>query len=104
MLVIEIDGDTRVSQQDYDTRRTAFLVSQGYHVVRFTNSDVMTNLEGVVRPLQAVIDIASLPSPLRGRSEEHTSELQSLMRISSAVFCLKKQTNYKYVILKTNSL
>src|SRR3546814_4778609 len=28
-----------------------------------------------------------------GRSEEHTSELQSLMRISYAVFCLKKQTN-----------
>src|SRR3546814_10888654 len=28
----------------------------------------------------------------RGRSEEHTSELQSLMRISYAVFCLKKQT------------
>src|SRR3546814_1515015 len=31
--------------------------------------------------------------PVRGRSEEHTSELQSLMRISSAVFCLKKKTN-----------
>src|SRR3546814_8431349 len=31
--------------------------------------------------------------PGRGaRSEEHTSELQSLMRISSAVFCLKKKT------------
>src|SRR3546814_6505790 len=28
----------------------------------------------------------------RGRSEEHTSELQSLMRISSAVFCLEKKT------------
>src|SRR3546814_8613302 len=28
---------------------------------------------------------------LRARSEEHTSELQSLMRISSAVFCLKKK-------------
>src|SRR3546814_1854533 len=28
------------------------------------------------------------------RSEEHTSELQSLMRISSAVFCLKKKTSY----------
>src|SRR3546814_5340837 len=27
-----------------------------------------------------------------GRSEEHTSELQSLMRITYAVFCLKKQT------------
>src|SRR3546814_7897925 len=31
----------------------------------------------------------------RGRSEEHTSELQSLMRISYAVFCLKKKTQNK---------
>src|SRR3546814_7746131 len=30
----------------------------------------------------------------RGRSEEHTSELQSLMRISYAVFCLKKKTKH----------
>src|SRR3546814_2409070 len=34
-------------------------------------------------------DFSSLPS---SRSEEHTSELQSLMRISYAVFCLKKKT------------
>src|SRR3546814_2041223 len=33
---------------------------------------------------------AGLPTMLRNRSEEHTSELQSLMRISYAVFCLKK--------------
>src|SRR3546814_1240633 len=33
------------------------------------------------------------PGP-SGRSEEHTSELQSLMRISYAVFCLKHTTNY----------
>src|SRR3546814_8233323 len=54
------------------------------------------------------------------RSEEHTSELQSLMRISYAVFCLKKKkkqtihakqsprertniTNYKYKVNKTTS-
>src|SRR3546814_5580820 len=30
-----------------------------------------------------------------GRSEEHTSELQSLMRISYAVFCLKKKTKQR---------
>src|SRR3546814_9624128 len=36
---------------------------------------------------------------LTRRSEEHTSELQSLMRISYAVFCLKKNTKQK----KTNS-
>src|SRR3546814_2086811 len=33
--------------------------------------------------------------PGRTRSEEHTSELQSLMRISYAVFCLKKKKNIK---------
>src|SRR3546814_1278504 len=33
----------------------------------------------------------------RERSEEHTSELQSLMRISYAVFCLKKK-NHKYTV------
>src|SRR3546814_7453423 len=32
-------------------------------------------------------------APPDGRSEEHTSELQSLMRISYAVFCLKKKTS-----------
>src|SRR3546814_10463224 len=32
-------------------------------------------------------------TPKPSRSEEHTSELQSLMRISYAVFCLKKKTN-----------
>src|SRR3546814_4137512 len=31
------------------------------------------------------------------RSEEHTSELQSLMRISYAVFCLKKKTNKHHI-------
>src|SRR3546814_6373849 len=34
------------------------------------------------------------------RSEEHTSELQSLMRISYAVFCLKKKTNNKGINMK----
>src|SRR3546814_3375951 len=32
-----------------------------------------------------------MQAPTNGRSEEHTSELQSLMRISYAVFCLKKK-------------
>src|SRR3546814_9045908 len=35
-----------------------------------------------------------VPPAHPARSEEHTSELQSLMRISSAVFCLKKKTQY----------
>src|SRR3546814_10365041 len=40
---------------------------------------------------------------LRERSEEHTSELQSLMRISYAVFCLKKKTTTTDQHTKSNS-
>src|SRR3546814_2825257 len=41
---------------------------------------------------------------VRLRSEEHTSELQSLMRISYAVFCLKKKTScYRNSIYRTNT-
>src|SRR3546814_6995950 len=40
----------------------------------------------------APYDYRIAASPLAARSEEHTSELQSLMRISYAVFCLKKKT------------
>src|SRR3546814_7916315 len=39
-----------------------------------------------------------------GRSEEHTSELQSLMRISYAVFCLKKKNTTVFTILHLTSL
>src|SRR3546814_5295956 len=43
-------------------------------------------------PIVFISCFLSLLSCLYGRSEEHTSELQSLMRISYAVFCLKKNT------------
>src|SRR3546814_2617066 len=53
-------------------------------------------------PVEEIEDIDDQQDPqhrarLRGgaRSEEHTSELQSLMRISYAVFCLKKKKKHK---------
>src|SRR3546814_2176804 len=61
---------------------------------------VAAELAGVVAStstlflLLEVFDVAPVPSKIAAvtvRSEEHTSELQSLMRISYAVFCLKKK-------------
>src|SRR3546814_8097159 len=46
--------------------------------------------ESAIRQLDA-----SMTADSNWRSEEHTSELQSLMRISYAVFCLKKKKNYR---------
>src|SRR3546814_2655127 len=50
----------------------------------------LDSLVGLFRSDYAVADIATTADD---RSEEHTSELQSLMRISYAVFCLKKKNN-----------
>src|SRR3546814_10045919 len=54
---------------------------------------------GIIGLLQKLDHAAARPAPVpakptratHARSEEHTSELQSLMRISYAVFCLKKK-------------
>src|SRR3546814_3744974 len=50
-------------------------------------------IEGRDRHAHALGDVAHRQRALLHRSEEHTSELQSLMRISYAVFCLKKKIN-----------
>src|SRR3546814_2919601 len=51
---------------------------------------------GVIGATETVVGLLAIPAMLKYRSEEHTSELQSLMRISYAVFCLKKKQNYNY--------
>src|SRR3546814_3862801 len=56
-----------------------------------------------VGPRSAACALPGLPFRARTRrlrSEEHTSELQSLMRISYAVFCLKKKKQTKHTINK----
>jgi very-short-patch-repair endonuclease len=63
-LVIEIDGATHDSldAQARDTRRTAFLEHEGYRVIRFSNADVMMNLDGVLAAIRSELDAAA-PSP-----------------------------------------
>src|SRR3546814_4916066 len=52
----------------------------------------------VATPLRSAAARARCTRDGKPRSEEHTSELQSLMRISYAVFCLKKKNNTKIQI------
>jgi very-short-patch-repair endonuclease len=57
-LVIELDGDTHASAAAviHDSKRDEFLRSQGFRIIRVTNSDVTTNLEGVVLAIMAEIE------------------------------------------------
>src|SRR3546814_9520712 len=52
---------------------------------------LLKTLSAYQAPAAATIEMVEAVLLDRGRSEEHTSELQSLMRISYAVFCLKKK-------------
>ena len=52
-LIIEIDGDSHASQEEYDQRRTKWLDENGYRVVRFTNDDVVNNLDGAMEAIRA---------------------------------------------------
>src|SRR3546814_2341307 len=65
-----------------------------YSTVPVTVSYVASRMGvGVVGVSMGLLSAGHAVGGALGRSEEHTSELQSLMRISYAVFCLKKKKN-----------
>ena len=63
-LVIEIDGETHDVDDKAEAIRTAYLNRRGYPVVRFSNRDVMANMEGVLMMLsQALREARQAPLP-----------------------------------------
>src|SRR3546814_10035648 len=67
------------------------------HIIRHASDDMLVMQEEVTGPILPLRNYARIEDAIAAihrhapRSEEHTSELQSLMRISYAVFCLKKK-------------
>jgi len=57
-IVIEVDGGSHGedNQMAADMRRTAFLSSHGYRVLRFWNNDVLSNMEGVMTVIHQAIE------------------------------------------------
>ncbi|MDD5466176.1 MAG: endonuclease domain-containing protein [Anaerolineales bacterium] len=51
-LVIELDGGVHRGQMEYDQDRTAWLNSQGYRVIRFSNHEVRYQLEAVLEAIR----------------------------------------------------
>ena len=47
-LIIELDGSQHLEQEEHDGKRTKYLESQGYKVIRFWNNDVLNNIDGVI--------------------------------------------------------
>jgi very-short-patch-repair endonuclease len=76
-LVIELDGDTHAGREGYDAARTHFLESKGYRVVRYTNLEVMQNLDGVLQHLSSVIDAMRPPLPTLSPEGERANQRNS---------------------------
>src|SRR3546814_4220845 len=88
-------GDMLLNSWDRDPAKLAISFPSGTRTYDELVANVLLRARGLwaqgVRPRQHVGIL--MPSGIEFlRSEEHTSELQSLMRISYAVFCLKKKT------------
>jgi len=80
-LVVELDGGQHAEQRPYDKRRDAWLVSQGFRVLRFPDNYVLTNLEGTLETIWRALGRdqdnkqrvtafpLTLPSPTKGRGK-----------------------------------
>ena len=70
-LVIEVDGITHGFKLAEDKRRTDDLRQAGFNVLRFTDEEVLTNIQGVAKEIERVIDdIEPPPTPASGGQRE----------------------------------
>ncbi len=66
-VVVEIDGYSHEADPVRDKTRDEYLSSLGYMVMRFTNDDVMNNVEGVVAAIGVALADRPTPNPSRRR-------------------------------------
>ena len=73
-LVVEVDGPSHDVQVEYDCARTELIEGQGYRVIRFSNMDVLQNLEDVLATIGQVLTEMSLPTPNPSRLREGNTQ------------------------------
>lgn len=55
-LIVELDGGQHLDQIKYDQKRSEYLESKGYHVLRFWNNDVLNDMEGVLLSIMDALE------------------------------------------------
>ncbi|MDP9230482.1 MAG: DUF559 domain-containing protein, partial [Bacteroidota bacterium] len=104
-LIIELDGNyhTEYLQKKYDEERTRLLSSLGYRVIRFFNSDVISDITTVIRIIREHLLADLTPTPLHGRGALNLSERTVPVEISTLkpLFELQQQLSH---VPKANEL
>ena len=69
-LIIEIDGGYHLAdeQPELDAERTQWLNKAGFHVLRFTNEEVLSDIDSVLEEISDMVDLESLPSTKSNQS------------------------------------
>ena len=62
-LIVELDGGQHADQTAYDERRTRWLESQGFCVLRFWNNAVLQNTAGVLAVIRDALERRRCPPP-----------------------------------------
>ncbi len=60
-LVVELDGGQHADRQEADDARSAELAQYGYRVIRFWNTEVVDNLEGVIQAIRGALETNTAP-------------------------------------------
>ena len=73
-LIVELDGSQHYEPEtaDYDQKRTVYLNSLGYAVLRFSNTDIKTNLSGVCEVIDRAVKKPSLGVVLRAANQNRS--------------------------------
>jgi very-short-patch-repair endonuclease len=62
-LVVELDGGQHALNEGRDRERSAFIEAMGFRVLRFWNTEVLENIEGVISRIELELAIAPPPAP-----------------------------------------
>src|SRR3546814_5032087 len=98
------DWSSDVCSSDLNPAARPLVLTHGWPGSVLEFMDVIAPLSAdfhLVIPSLPGYGFSGKPTVAKWRSEEHTSELQSLMRISYAVFCLKKKSYLYYTYLES---
>ncbi|WEK00711.1 MAG: DUF559 domain-containing protein [Candidatus Sphingomonas phytovorans] len=74
-LVIEVDGGQHDWNVEADRARTKIIEAQGFSVLRFWNSDILGNIEGVVATIERALKDRPSPNPSRKREGDEEPRL-----------------------------
>ena len=73
-LIVEADGGQHMDRQEQDRKRTEFLESRGYKVMRFWNNDILRDTHAVLECIRVYLNHIPSPQPSPGGRGSNSSE------------------------------